>query len=114
MKARMAELEGQKAEIEARLAQVPQAIPDVHPGIAATYRRRVARLAATLEDPETRLEAANAIRSLVGKVVLYPGDKRGEVRATLHGELMGILDFVRETPEVAAIVMTKVASRPPG
>lgn len=117
MKARMAELGRQKAEIEARLALVPPTVPDVHPGIADTYRRRVARLAETLDDPETRLEAAAAIRSIVGRIVLTPGEKRGEVLATLHGELMGILDFVRDTPAVATaapLVMSPVASPPPG
>jgi hypothetical protein len=114
MKARMAELERQKSEIEARLAQAPAVMPDVHPGIADIYRRRVARLAETLDKPETRPEAAGAIRSIIGRIVLSPGDKRGEMRATLHGELMGILDFVRDTsttPATAAppLVMTSVA-----
>ena len=41
-----------------------------------------------------------AIRSLIGDVVLNPGQKRGEVHATLRGELMAILDFAtgRNTP----------------
>ncbi|MGN7932777.1 hypothetical protein ACTJI5_22155 [Sphingopyxis sp. 22461] len=29
-------------------------------------------------DPETRLDASSDIRSLVGKIVLHPGAKRGE------------------------------------
>ncbi|MFD0850610.1 recombinase family protein [Sphingosinicella xenopeptidilytica] len=94
MKARMAELERQKADITARLSEAPASVPDIHPGIAEVYRRKVERLVETLDDPETRAEAAADIRSLVGKIVLFPGDKRGEVHATLHGELMGILDFV--------------------
>jgi DNA invertase Pin-like site-specific DNA recombinase len=115
MKARMAELEHQRVEIEARMEQAPAVMPDVHPGIADIYRRRVARLAETLDDPETRPEAASALRSIIGRIVLSPGDKRGEMRATLHGELMGILDFVRDTstPTTAAppLVMLSVASR---
>lgn len=85
----------------------------MHPGIADIYRRRVARLAETLDDPETRLEAAAAIRSIVGRIVLTLGEKRGEMLATLHGELMGILDFVRDAPPAAAgpLVMSSVASR---
>jgi len=114
MKARMAELERQRAEIEARLAMVPPAIPDVHPGIADIYRRRVAHLTETLDDPETRLEAAAALRSIVGKIILVPGEKRGEVLATLRGELMDILDFVRATPPAATaapLVTSPMASR---
>lgn len=85
MKAGMAELERQKGEIIARMAQAPQAIPDVHPGIAEIYKREMERFTQALEDPETRLDAADAIRSLIQRVVLHPGEKRGEIHATLHG-----------------------------
>ncbi len=106
MKARMAELERQKVDITARLAQAPQAVPDVHPGIAEHYRRKVAKLTEALEDPETRLEAASDIRALIGKVVLSPGDKRGEVHAVLHGDLMGILAFAQTSPDQGANFVT--------
>jgi len=36
--ARMAELERDKAEIIARMAQAPADVPDVHPNIASIYR----------------------------------------------------------------------------
>src|SRR3546814_16249997 len=78
------------------LVEAPPIIPDVHPGIAEIYKRKVAPLTATLGDPGTRLDASSDIRSLVGKIILHPGDQRGEVHATLHGSLMGILDFVNE------------------
>lgn len=118
MKARMAELERQKAEIIARLSQAPASIPDIHPGIADAYRRKVAGLVETLEDPETRAEAAADIRALVGRIVLFPGDKRGEVHATLHGELMGILDFAGDddpngTPTRKIITKAPYCSRKP-
>eukprot|EP00456_Euglypha_rotunda_P040184 TRINITY_DN31002_c0_g1_i1.p1 TRINITY_DN31002_c0_g1~~TRINITY_DN31002_c0_g1_i1.p1 ORF type:complete len:116 (+),score=24.03 TRINITY_DN31002_c0_g1_i1:105-452(+) len=99
MKARMAELEREKAETTARLAEAPRAIPDIHPGIAEIYKRKVAALTETLKDPATRLDASSDIRSLVGKIVLHPGEKRGEVHATLHGSLMGILDFANDAPQ---------------
>ncbi|PBB18018.1 hypothetical protein CK219_20830 [Mesorhizobium sp. WSM4313] len=38
--------------------------------------------------------AAAALRSLIGEIVLTPGDKRGEVHAELCGELLGILKLV--------------------
>lgn len=111
MKARMAELEREKTEITARLAQAPADIPDLHPGVSEIYKRKVARLTETLGDPETRLDALSDIRSLVGKVVLHPGEKRGEVHATLHGSLMGILDFVNDNAQPDANrVITSVAS----
>lgn len=41
-------------------------------------------------------EAAEIIRSLVSNVSLLPGAKRGAVRATLHGNLAGILTLVAQ------------------
>jgi len=93
MKARMGELAQQKAEIEARLAEAPAALPDIHPNIAEHYRAKVIRLAETLAEPESNGEARDDIRSLVGEVVITPGDKRGESHAILRGELMAILDL---------------------
>lgn len=96
MKARMDDLERQKAEIMARMAEAPADVPDIHPNIAEIYKAKVVRLTEALADPELHSEAADAIRSLVGEVVLTPGEKRGEMQAVLRGELMGILDFVTE------------------
>ncbi len=111
MKARMAELGQEKEAIAARLAEAPQNIPDIHPGISEIYKAKVARLTETLDDPETQLDASSDIRSLVGKVVLHPGAKRGEVHATLHGSLMGILDFVNDNQQPDANrVITSVVS----
>src|SRR3546814_4768358 len=99
MKGRMAELEREREEITARLAEAPPVIPDVHPGIAEIYKRKVAALTEALGDSDTRLDASSDIRSLVGKIILHPGDKSGVVRGTLHGSLMGILDFVDDRSE---------------
>src|SRR3546814_10161751 len=115
MKARMAELERKRVEITARLAEAPQGIPDIQPGIAEIYKLKVAALTETLKDPATRLDASSDIRSLVGRIVLHPGAKRGEVHATLHGSLMGILDFVNDTPQPEnRRVITSVAPGSPG
>ncbi len=109
MKARMAELERERAEITARLAKAPRGVPDIHPGIAEIYKRKVAALMETLKDPNTRLDASSDIRSLVGRIVLHPGEKRGEVHATLHGSLIGILEFANDNPHPEARVITSVA-----
>ncbi|WP_454624704.1 recombinase family protein [Bradyrhizobium cenepequi] len=113
MKARMDELERQKAEITERLSQARADIPDVHPNIANVYRKNVARFTEALADPDGGREAAEALRSLIGKVVLTPGKKRGEVHAELRGELMGILEFsnTHENQRMSA-VMPAVAARP--
>jgi site-specific DNA recombinase len=94
MKARMSELEQQKAEIETRLEDAPADLPDVHPNIAEHHRAKVVRLAETLAEPEANVETREDIRSLIGEVVITPGEKRGESHAVLRGELMATLDLV--------------------
>ena len=91
---RLGKLEREKAEASFRLANAPQDFPDVHPNMAEVYRAKIERLSEALEDPEAALEAAELIRSLVSKVSLLPGPKRGDVLATLHGDLAGILTLV--------------------
>lgn len=95
MKARMDNLERQKAETVARCAEAPADVPDIHPNIANVYRLRIERFTEALNDPEGGRQAAEALRSLIGEIILTPGAKRGEVYATLRGELFGILEFVK-------------------
>jgi len=109
MKTRMAELERQKAEIEARLREASADLPDVNPNVAELYRRKVERLADAPTDSQTNQEAAVAIRSLIGDVVLTPGERRGEVQASLRGELLAILDLATgrgAPPDLSSRVIT--------
>jgi site-specific DNA recombinase len=99
MKARMEELERRKADIAGRMAQAPADLPDVHPNVANIYRAKVATFTEVLDDPDGGATAAEAIRSLIGDVVLRPGPKRGQVEAELRGELMGILDFAESSQD---------------
>ena len=94
--------------LKALLAQEPADIPDIHPNASGIYRKKVERLTEALNTPEDRNEAAEAIRSLVEKITLRPGPNRGQIDATLHGELGTILGWIeaqavgkarkRETP----------------
>jgi hypothetical protein len=114
MKARMDELEQQKAEISRRLSKATATIPEVHPNIADNYRRWVERFAEALQDPDGGRQAAEALRSLIGEIVLMPGKKRGQVHATLRGELMCILGLAnaRERGDSDALFMPAVAASP--
>jgi site-specific DNA recombinase len=112
MKARMTELEQQKAEIEAREREAPAVLPDVNPNIAEIYRAKVARLAEALVDPDARREAAEAIRALIGSVVLTPGQGgRGHIDAVLRGDLFAILDLAggRQSRSVSPAIATAEA-----
>jgi hypothetical protein len=93
---RLRELEAKEDELTARLAQMPVDIPDIHPNVAGIYRRKVERLAEALRRPEERDEAADAIRSLIECIALTPGEKRGELAATLHGDLGTILNWTAQ------------------
>ncbi len=93
MSDRLRELEARQDELAERLASAPADFPDIHPNVAGIYRRKVARLADALKHPEDRDEAATAIRGLIERIVLSPGEKWGEVHATLHGDLGTILEW---------------------
>ncbi len=89
MKQKMTGLEARKAELTALLADAP----DLLPSAASIYANRVAALAEGLNQPDARAEEAEALRLLIDKIVLTPGPQRGEVFATLHGELATILNW---------------------
>src|SRR6266566_5955980 len=94
MTERMRELEAREDVLKALLAQEPADIPDIHPNVSGIYRKKVERLTEALNTPEDRIEAADAIRALVEKITLRPGPNRGEIDATLHGELGTILSWI--------------------
>jgi site-specific DNA recombinase len=113
MKARLAEVELQKAAIEARLNFAGPELPDVHPNAAELYGRKVRELAEALAEDETSHETAATVLSLIGEVILYPGEKRGEVHATLRGELLGIPAFAHSRNTPRTIVYNNRGCRPP-
>ena len=96
---RLREIEARQEELKERLATVPPEIPDIHPNIAGVYKRKVARLADALCNPEERDAAATAIRGLIERILLTPGEKRGELEITLRGDLGRILEWTGNRPE---------------
>jgi hypothetical protein len=85
---RLTELETKQDRLTARLSEAPQDVPDIHPGIAETYRRRIERLTAAL---------AEAIREIIDRIVITPGSVRRDFSVTLQGELGTILDWIEHT-----------------
>ncbi|WP_353618446.1 recombinase family protein [Boseongicola sp. H5] len=91
MKAEMDTLEARKTELAALLADAPKDKPDLLPTASTIYAKKVAKLTHALNRPAERQEAAEALRMLIEKIMLTPGPERGEIHATLYGELGQIL-----------------------
>ena len=66
---------------------------------AHIYRRKVVRLAEALRKPEERDVAAAAIRGLIERIVLTPGERRSELQITLRGDLATILEWTGKGAE---------------
>ena len=94
---RLTELEARQDSLAARLSDAPQDVPDLHPRIAETYRRRIERLTAALAHPDDAAEAAEAIREIIDRIVITPGPTRRDPSVTLQGELGAILDWIDRT-----------------
>ena len=85
----------------------------VHSHVAANCSRNAARFAEALNDPDGGREAAEALRSLIGEVIVTPGEKPGEVHAQLRGVLTGIPGIATFQPEQGRTpVLPSVAARP--
>ncbi|KGJ03415.1 Site-specific DNA recombinase [Paracoccus halophilus] len=91
MKAEMDMLEARKTELTALLADARDDTPDILPSASAIYAKKVSTLTKALNHKEERQKAAETLRGLIEKIVLTPGPERGEIYATLHGELSTIL-----------------------
>ena len=93
MKAEMDTLEARKTELNTLLADAPEDTPDILPSASAIYTKKVSALTKALNLKEERQEAAETLRGLIEKISLTPGPERGEIFATLHGELSTILGW---------------------
>ena len=64
-----------------------------HPGMADLYRRKVGELQTLLVSTESRTRAMELIRSLIDRIEVFPGKKRGNPDVNLVGALAQILAF---------------------
>jgi site-specific DNA recombinase len=94
---RLGELERKQEDLAARLIDAPQDVPDIHPGIAETFRRRIERLTEALGHPDDALEAADALREVIDRIVITPGETRKDLSISLQGELGAILDWIERS-----------------
>ncbi|MCZ0813534.1 recombinase family protein [Roseovarius sp. EGI FJ00037] len=89
---RLTTLEDRKSALQAQIARNPVSpVVRFHPNYVDLYRKKVGELAGLLSDESTREDAMTAIRSLVDRIEVRAGVKRGETEVTLVGTLAGIL-----------------------
>jgi hypothetical protein len=87
--AEMNELQARKEFLVAQLSAADAPVPLLHPNLAALYREKVTSLAASLQHPDSRSEAGEALRGLVDAIVLFPAGS--ELRIELKGNLAAML-----------------------
>lgn len=103
MAAELRDLERRQEELAQQIttAGEPEPIPVLHPNLPTLYRRRVEALEAALADPETAMAATEALRALIDAILVFPGERRGEVTVSLRGDLAAFLHAAGE-PEAGA------------
>jgi hypothetical protein len=99
-----------REELEAKLAAVAAPPPLLHCEMAELDRKKVTTLAQALEQPETRVEATEALRCLIDAIILTPtqgeppsravkesrfGEPR--LRIELKGNLAAMLSAARDS-----------------
>ena len=66
---------------------------EMHPNIGQLYQRKVSEISHLLSDNASREEAISLIRSLIERIDITPGEKRGQPQVQLVGGLAAILEF---------------------
>ena len=90
------QLETRKREIAADLKAQPRDTEiAIHPNLPDLYRRKVASLQEVLADEATRPQAVEIIRSLLDRIEVRPGQKRGHCEVIIVGALAQILAFAQ-------------------
>jgi len=110
LSARLTELEARQDELYARLSEAPTDLPDIHPNIGDNYRRRIERLTEALNHPDDAREAADALREVIDRIVISPGEERGDLQITLHGDLDTIVGWVARTDKSGYKAKLRAAS----
>jgi site-specific DNA recombinase len=117
LKAKLSELETEKAHLGASRGPAHDELPEIHPNLPQLYKRRGADLQRVLTSD--RDAAAEILRSLIRQIVVRPGKRRGETLITVTGSIPAILEFAgnhtrRSAPERSvAMVVPRGGIEPP-
>ncbi len=80
--------------LEIELAEAPAPAPHLHPNMPGFYRRKVADLHRSINDPAIHDEALEVLRGLIEKVSIVPSDNGFDIDLT--GEILNMLDLVNK------------------
>ena len=105
-------LEQREDEMTAAITEAaePEPVPALHPNLADVYRDCVEELEKFLRDPATFAAGAEALRSLIDAVLIYPEEGRGKMRIELRGDLAAFMRLAdgsehRKAPLPAAVAV---------
>ncbi|MFG6634299.1 recombinase family protein, partial [Sulfitobacter sp. 1A09132] len=89
----MAGLDDRKRSLAIQVAEAPEpAVLRMHPSLGDLYRQKIGDLVSALSDPEVRVQAAEAMRSLISEIRMMPSaDAPNGHQIELSGDLAGIL-----------------------
>ena len=82
-----------------------------HPNIGQLYQRRVEKLSDLLNDESSQQEAVTIIRSLIDRIEITPGERRGDPQVQLVGGLAAILELAVSEQQKTAIQMDSGVGR---
>lgn len=92
VKDRMLALDTRRIELEAELAREAAPSPiRIHPKMADSYREKITTLIAELQNPDGMLNAKEALRGLIDRIVLQPSPEGGKLDIHLEGALAALL-----------------------
>ncbi|MEY8838343.1 recombinase family protein [Cribrihabitans sp. XS_ASV171] len=103
LKAKLGELEGKIADLDAKLSEPAPSPVRLNPNLSELYRKKVSELAETLADPEIRTQALEIVRGLIERVSVRH-DEEG-VTIELDGALtamIGLAQNEQSRPEAAS------------
>ncbi|MDO6617371.1 hypothetical protein [Pacificibacter sp. 1_MG-2023] len=94
VKDRMLAFDARRIELEAQLERDTAPSPiRIHPKMAETYRDKISDLISQLQEPDGMLEAKDALRGLVDRIVHTPTEPEGKLSVHLHGALADLLSL---------------------
>ena len=103
---KLSDLEHSKANILRLMEHVTPATKiEPHPNIGQLYQRRVEQLSYLLNDDSSQQEAVTIIRSLIDRIEITPGERRGDPQVQLVGGLAAILELAVSGQQKTAIQM---------